>query len=144
MTERFSSRFQYDVALSFAGEDRDFGSFIADNLLPEFKVFYDDFEKAALWGSDLSESLPARYLSSRYCVIIQSEEYLQKLWTTLERQAIVYEFLRRRGTDYVLPILVRNCSSSITGVSGLTGYLTAQSSGDWPNILELLRQKRRS
>ena len=133
--------YEYDVAISFAGEDRKFAKFIATKLTPQFDVFYDEFEKAALWGSDLSDALPRKYLSARYCLIIQSDDYLKKAWTTLERQAIIFEFLKRRGADYVLPVRVRNCSISIPGLSDLIGYLTVNSTRDWLRIVQLIRLK---
>lgn len=131
----------YDVALSFAGEDRAFAAYLADAVQPEYSVFYDEFEKAKLWGADLSDALPARYVSSRYCVILLSDDYLAKVWTTLERQALVFEFLRRRGRDYLLPVRVRGCISNIPGVSGLVGYLRAESNSDWPTVRDALLAK---
>lgn len=89
-------------------------------------------------GADLTESLPARYESSRYCVILQSDEYLKKAWTTLERQAIIWEFLKRRGKDYILPIVVRDCGMKIPGLSGVTGHTTAKSKEDWDGVVEML------
>jgi hypothetical protein len=52
------SEIRYDVALSFAGEDRAKAEELAQ-LLREggVRVFYDKFEQARLWGSDLSEVL---------------------------------------------------------------------------------------
>jgi hypothetical protein len=136
-----SEMFTYAAALSFAGEDRDLARYIARELRSEFSIFLDEFERAQLWGADLSEMLPQKYQSSRYCVILQSNEYLEKIWTTLERQAIIYEFLSRRGKDYVLPLLVRNCQKKIPGLSGLIGYLTIRSEDDWPDVVQLLRTK---
>ena len=41
----------YDVALSFAGEDRPYVQQVAQRLVESgIKVFYDDFEKVDLWG----------------------------------------------------------------------------------------------
>ena len=133
--------YTYDVAISFAGEDRIFAEYLAQSLQSKFRVFYDGFEKASLWGDDLSETLPRKYSSSRYCVIVQSEEYLEKMWTTLERQAIILEFLSRRGKNYVLPIVIRNCSSSIPGLSGLVGYIAVKSRSDWDLVVRLLFEK---
>lgn len=135
--------FDYDVALSFAGEDREVAAFIARHLAPDFSVFYDEFETAELWGSDLSETLPDRYVRSRFCVLFLSPEYLAKMWTVLERQAIVVEFLRRRGQDFVLPVRMRGFTGSVPGVPALIGYITIGSEDDWGNVLDLLRSKLR-
>jgi hypothetical protein len=47
------STLEYDVALSFAGEDREYAEELANALRGKANVFYDGFEKAKLWGEDL-------------------------------------------------------------------------------------------
>ena len=45
---------QYDLCLSFAGEDRDYVEVVAAELLKAgATVFYDLYEQADLWGKDL-------------------------------------------------------------------------------------------
>src|SRR3954454_1990381 len=45
---------EYDVALSFAGEDRPLAGKLAGLLhARHIRVFYDEYEKASLWGKDL-------------------------------------------------------------------------------------------
>jgi len=46
--------YKYDIALSFAGEDREYVEQVAI-LLKRFgvKVFYDKFEESNLWGKNL-------------------------------------------------------------------------------------------
>jgi hypothetical protein len=136
-----TSIFIYDVAISFAGEDRREAHFIAERLSKEFNVFYDEYEKALLWGADLSEELPLRYSQSKFVLILHSDEYLKKMWTVLERQAIVSEFLKRRGKNYVLPIRVRGCDKVLPGVSDLTGYVTVKDCRDLEKIPDLVKQK---
>ncbi|RGL79661.1 TIR domain-containing protein [Eggerthella lenta] len=47
----------YDVALSFAGEDRQVVEEIALMLVESgVRVFYDEFEQDILWGKDLYQS----------------------------------------------------------------------------------------
>jgi len=44
----------FDIALSFAGEDRVYVDEVATLLFNAgIKVFYDQFEEANLWGKDL-------------------------------------------------------------------------------------------
>ena len=44
----------YEVALSFAGEDRAYVREVKDELKKlRITVFYDEDEQAALWGKDL-------------------------------------------------------------------------------------------
>ena len=43
--------YKYDVALSFAGEERDFVSEVAKQLRKQHvKVFFDEYKKIDLWG----------------------------------------------------------------------------------------------
>ena len=53
-----NQQYQYDVALSFAGEDREYVEDVA-TFLKGFgvKVFYDKFEQADLWAKDLYKHL---------------------------------------------------------------------------------------
>src|SRR5258708_1039058 len=44
----------YDVALSFAGEDRNYANALAEALRHrQLNVFYDEYEKTTLWGKNL-------------------------------------------------------------------------------------------
>jgi hypothetical protein len=70
-----------------------------------------------------------------------SNEYLLMMWTVLEQQAIVHEFLKRQGKDYVLPIRVRGCLKNIPELSGLTGFITVKTEIDWSFALMLPRRK---
>lgn len=62
---------EYEVALSFAGEDRRYVAQVARYLRRRgVRVFYDDYEKVTLWGKDLYVHLDEVYRKrSRYCVI---------------------------------------------------------------------------
>ena len=54
--------FGYDVALSFAGEQRAYVEKVAAALRRRgHRPFYDDYEKASLWGKDLYEHLDCVY-----------------------------------------------------------------------------------
>lgn len=81
--------FEYDVALSFAGDYRDYVEQVADHLrAAKVRVFYDDYEKAALWGKDLHLHLDDIYQNrAQYCVMFISRSYKDKLWTNHERQS---------------------------------------------------------
>ena len=75
---------QYDVALSFAGENRTYVEQVAEGLKAAgVSVFYDKFEKADLWGKNLIEHLAEIYgHRSRFVVMFVSKEYVEKAWTT--------------------------------------------------------------
>ncbi len=74
--------YEFEVALSFAGEDRPFAEKVAEGLrLAGVKVFYDNFYAADLWGEDLSTKLRDVYRgSSRYCIMILTQPSLP-IWT---------------------------------------------------------------
>ncbi len=83
---------QYDVALSYAGEDRVHARELATRIQTAgYSIFYDEFEE--LWGEDLSVKLHEVYgKQSRFCVILVSKHYLKKPWTNMEQ---IFESLKR-------------------------------------------------
>src|SRR3954471_22141762 len=48
-----SDRFSYDVAFSFAGEDRDYVERVAKAVEGKVRLFYDRHEQTDLWGKNL-------------------------------------------------------------------------------------------
>lgn len=95
---------QYDVALSFAGEDRSYVEMVADGLRARnVKVFYDSFEEVDLWGKNLYDHLIDVYQkSSRYTVIFISRHYRDKVWANHERKASQARALNE-SYEYILP-----------------------------------------
>jgi len=95
---------KYDIALSFAGEDREYVEKVANLLkIKNIKVFYDDFEKSNLWGKNLYDYLSDIYKNkAKYTILFISEYYAKKLWTNHEREsAQARAFLERK--EYILP-----------------------------------------
>jgi hypothetical protein len=85
-----SRNFEFEIALSFAGEDRGYVDQVA-NLLRDsgVKVFYDSFEEAKLWGKNLYDYLTEIYKDKAfYTIMFISRHYADKLWPTHERQAM--------------------------------------------------------
>ena len=80
---------EYDVCLSFAGEDRDYVRRVASELKRKgVRVFYDEYEEVDLWGKDLYVHLDDIYKNAaRYCVLFVSQHYAKKLWTNHERRS---------------------------------------------------------
>jgi NTP pyrophosphatase (non-canonical NTP hydrolase) len=112
----------YDVAISFAGEDRPQAEELASALQKlAIRVFYDRDEKADLWGKDLYAYLTDLYRNrARFCIMLISEHYASKLWTTQERRAMQEHALRQDG-EYILPI--RLDDTEIPGLLSTTAYL---------------------
>jgi len=113
---------EYDVAFSFAGEDRDYVDEVAGALKNSgIRVFYDRYEQIDLWGKDLYTHLRDVYQKkARYTVMFISQSYARKLWTNHEREsAQARAFTENR--EYVLP--VRFDDTDVPGVLPTTGYL---------------------
>jgi hypothetical protein len=94
----------YEIVLSFAGEERDFVSKVANVLIDnDVSFFYDEFEEANLWGKNLVEYLHKVYGgSARYCVMFISKHYADKVWPTHERRSAFEKAIRSRE-EYILP-----------------------------------------
>ncbi len=114
--------YAYDVALSFAGEDRSHAEALAQALYRRrVKVFYDKYEKNTLWGKDLFIHLSDLYQKkARYCVMFFSQHYVAKVWTKHELKAAQARALSE-NEEYILPI--RLDSTEIPGILQTTAYL---------------------
>ncbi|MEP6685929.1 MAG: TIR domain-containing protein, partial [Verrucomicrobiota bacterium] len=75
--------YDYDVAFSFAGEDRRIAESLANQLKQQnVSVFYDRDVQAQTWGENLQEYLTEVYLKqARFCVMLISQACAQKMWT---------------------------------------------------------------
>lgn len=94
---------QYDIALSFAGEDRGYVEEVANGLRNAgVHVFYDKFESAQLWGKNLIDHLADIYRNSRYVVMFVSKAYVEKAWTNHERKHAQDRALFAQQ-EYILP-----------------------------------------
>jgi hypothetical protein len=118
---------KYDVALSFAGEQRALAHQLATILREHgFRVFYDQFEPGTLWGEDLPALLDEIYREqSQFCVIFFSREYLEKAWPTHERRSAIARLVEEKGGAYILPIKVHDVK--LPGVLRTVGYLSLSS-----------------
>lgn len=114
-----SRSWKYDVALSYAGEDRVQARELAKRIQTAgYSVFYDEFEE--LWGEDLSVKLHEVYGNqSRFCVILVSKHYLKKSWANVERKAVLARAMQQ-DTAYLLPI--RLDDSDLPGLASVTAY----------------------
>ena len=116
------ARFKYDVAISFAGEDRMVAEKCA-RLLSEagYEVFYDLWEQYSLWGKNLYQHLDMIYrYNARYCLVLVSESYKKKAWATHElrsAQARAFE----DEAEYILPVRIDD--AELPGLPPTVGYL---------------------
>lgn len=116
----------YDVALSFAGEDRRYVEMVADCLKARgVKVFYDKFEVTNLWGRNLQEHFSEVFGGGAKCVVMfVSADYRDKMWPKLERRAALAEAMKSDGI-YVLP--ARFDGTDLPGLPHTVGYLDLRS-----------------
>lgn len=116
------TNFDYDVALSFAGEDRSYVKEVA-RILKEagVKVFYDEFEESSLWGKNLYTYLQEIYRDhARYTVIFVSKYYNKKLWTNHERTS-AQERAFKESSEYILPARLDN--TELPGLQNTIAYV---------------------
>lgn len=99
------NEYEYDVAFSFAGEQRKYVKDVYDYLTSkDMKVFYDQNETVDIdtWGQNLVDYFNDIFShKARFCVVFISQEYANKVWTNYERQVIQARGLVEQG--YILP-----------------------------------------
>jgi len=117
-----ASESEYEVALSFAGEQRPYVEEVATLLRAQgVRVFYDDFERAKLWGKDLYEHLDYIYgRAAKYCVVFISSEYAEKIWTTHERKSAQARAISE-NEEYILP--ARFDDTEVPGLRSTLGLI---------------------
>ena len=92
----------YDIALSFAGEDRIYAAALRDALEDlGHAVFYDNAEQHRFLGQNVEAFLAPIYESgSRYVVVVLGEMYGRKRWTLFEAS----QYKERISMGQVIPI----------------------------------------
>lgn len=124
-TEETGKQPTYDVAISFAGEDRLLAEKIASGLVTRgINVFYDKYEESNLWGKDLYVHLTQIYRDdSKYCLMLISKFYVTKQWTSHERKAAQARAFTE-NKEYILPLKLDD--TSIDGVLDTVGSIDAR------------------
>ncbi|MHB0954418.1 MAG: toll/interleukin-1 receptor domain-containing protein [Allorhizobium sp.] len=129
----------YDIAVSFAGEDRPLVEEFANALSKKgVRIFYDNFERATLWGKDLYQHLQSIYKDkAKYCIIFVSEHYAKKNWTLHElQQAQARSF--QQDVEYILPVRIDD--TDLPGINPTIGYVDLRHVG-LDNLVELTLEK---
>lgn len=130
---------QYDVAFSFAGEDREHARVLAQLITAaHFSVFYDEYEQSTLWGKNLYSHLSDIYQNkARYCLMFISSHYARKLWTKREREAAQTKAFKE-NREYILPL--RLDDTSLPGIEDTIGYLDLRTTS-YDEIIRILVRK---
>ncbi|UOK49578.1 TIR domain-containing protein (plasmid) [Bacillus tropicus] len=133
--------FKYDIAVSFAGEDREYVKSLVDTIInfnDQISIFYDELEQVKLWGKDLYQYLSGIYTNqAKYCIIFVSENYIKKNWTKLELQSAQARAFSQ-DNEYILPILLDN--TKLPGLPETIGYLNSKQFSK-ENIAQMIIQK---
>lgn len=134
--------YEYDVAVSFAGEDRPQVAALVSALEARgVEVFYDFNESARLWGKDLEVELARIYAQeARFLVLCLSKSYPVKDWTRFELD-ICSRAAKKRPAEYLLPLRLATDLDPIVGLRETIGYQTMTTQGDVDRIAELLLAK---
>lgn len=117
--------YKYQVALSFAGEDREYVNKVAELLKANgINVFYDKFEQVDLWGKDLGIHFDYIYRrQSQYFIPFISAQYEEKVWTNYEVRTAIARAIENKE-EYILP--VRFDDTELPGIRSTLGYLDAR------------------
>ena len=115
MDREYYDLFEYDVALSFAAEDRssaeELGSLLASNHI---RVFYDPYQPDDPWGKDVVDHLVNLYArKARVGVVFISQSYPLRKWTEQERKS-ARERAFRDPVEYIL--LLRLDDTQVPGM----------------------------
>jgi len=105
MEEAWGDPTLYDVAISFAGDEREYVRELAEFLKSRnILVFFDEFEQSKMWGQDGLEYLQNAYVSkAKYVIVCISAAYMERAWPTYERKQILgREFIKQDSS--ILPL----------------------------------------
>jgi hypothetical protein len=118
--------YEFEVALSFATEDRPYVEEVYRGLTAlGIKTFYDKSVQESLWSNSVGEYLDNVFgARTRFCVVFLSKDYFQKSWTKRELKAAQARREIREHEHFLLP--VRFDDTPIDGIDPDLGYLRAK------------------
>jgi len=119
---------EYDIALSFAGNQRPLAKRLFDILIErEVSVFYDHNEQYRILARDIEDYLGPIYRSeASYVVPLLSIDYPTKIWTKFESD----QFQARFGENAVIPIRFRDVQPGFFSDEQKYGALSFDPAGD--------------
>jgi len=114
----------FDIAISFAGENRSIAQDLAKILKQHgLLVFYDDDEQAELIGENLTEYLADLYKNkASYCIVLVSEQYIKQRWCRHEWRAAQARAFEDFDQAYILPIRIDE--AELPGMLSTVGFLS--------------------
>lgn len=134
-----AGKWKYQVALSFAGEQREYVERVSQ-ALTRLKIshFYDNDNRSALWGKSLTQYLDDIYFrKSRFVVAFVSNQYCEKIWTRWEMSSAQDRALRQTD-EYLLPVYFDDVR--LPGLVGSLGHIDAHKTSP-EELAELIYEK---
>jgi hypothetical protein len=130
---------EYDVAISFADDDRPVAEGIAHMLRSRgYRVFDNSSSQADLWGTDLVYRFNTIYReSARYCLILISNSYRRSLQAGQQLKAALARSFED-DYEYVLPL--RLDDTEIEGILPTKGSIDLRST-TVSHVVDLLVEK---
>lgn len=112
---------EFDFALSFAGEDREYARVLFEELEDlGFAVFYDENEQHRIVAENVEEFLAPIYASNAaYVIVLIGPKYGHKRWTRFESD----QFRDKMGLGRVIPIMSADVELSAFDRVQDIGYL---------------------
>jgi hypothetical protein len=113
--------YRYDVAISFARDQRDYAREVQHELfIKGIRCFFDEIQQVQLWGQDLVERFDEVFRKdAQFCVACVSSEWVERVWPAHERRSALARAIQEPG--YILP--VRFDDSEVPGLSPTIAYL---------------------
>jgi hypothetical protein len=136
-----SDAFEYDVAISFAEEDKAMAEELSDRLTGRsVSVFLDSYRSPGQWGTSIVDHLVNLYArKARYCVLLVSRAYPLQAWTEKERSS-ARERALRDADEYILPL--RLDDAEVPGMSDTAEFRDLRQHS-LESITEILEEKLR-
>lgn len=140
MTDGERHEYEFDIAVSFAGENRDYVSEVVEAVKSDIRVFYDEDYEVEAWGEDGIEYFTNVYMNrARYVVLFVSQHYASKMWTNVERRSALARAATQRSA-YILP--VRLDDTQLDGLLPTVLYLDSRRLGI-EGLINAIRTKMR-
>ena len=122
------AEYEFDVAPSFAEEDRDRVLPIVERLKElGVNVFYDEDRQVEMWGVDLVEYFSETFSSRARFVLLFSSQHYVSAWARLQRRAAQSRALEEH-TEYLLPIRIDD--TPVPGLLSTIAYLDVRKHSD--------------
>lgn len=117
-----SQNYIYDVVFSLAGKHSSFSQKLKDYLEKKGVTCWIYFDnEAELVGKDQPAFFEELFIKkAKHCIILISDEYIGKEWTSLEKQYILSRSMR--DPNYLIPVQMDN--AKLPGLSDTIGYIS--------------------